>query len=214
MGTYVLQTHVFFESPEASLKVKSLQKLFITLCLCALAIFVASVTERSAQAEYRWSPSGSTRKGSTTWAIEFAGRYQVHYNRQSVLSTPPEALMGELQLQLWYRKQIGLYLLYSKSITGDESGTLGGGLKLPFLNFTSYSGGGVTFMIVADYIQFTYPPPAIPGVYPTSGSVFRYGGAMSFSFGGSGIFIDTTMMVTNINNNFMIAPLIGIGFHF
>lgn len=149
--------------------------------------------------------------------IEFGARYSGHYNRIRVLSTPPETIMGEAQLVLWYQKFVGFYGLFSYSVKGGKTQMIGGGIKLPFIVLVSSSKKfvkGVALILVADTVKYSLGPVRAPDDYPTAGLAFRYGAGMTWEFAKIGIYLDTSFMVGMFSGNFFVAPLAGIGMKF
>lgn len=171
--------------------------------------------EASADVWFFGKGSGK-RKSDLTYGFSLGSRFLSHYNRLRVVSTPPESLFAEVQAYMWYKRLFGIYASYGYSIALSESSAYSFGMKIPFLAFTGDGGfvSGLTFFVTADAAKMMYGAPTHPYSYPTEAWVFRYGGTMMVSMGRSGFYLDGSLMATNINGNFFIAPFAGIGFQF
>lgn len=167
-----------------------------------------------------WSFSkGKGRSSSSSSQVRFgfeaAARMMFHYNRTRVVSTPPESIMAEAQLQTWYRNRVMVYGSYAKSVAQGAGQGFGGGVKIPFVGIESSSGfGGITLALAADFLSYSIDPSVHPYSYPSSYFLFRYGGSIHLGFADGAVYLDGTAMVTNLNDNLFVAPLVGLGFRF
>jgi hypothetical protein len=122
-----------------------------------------------------------------------------------------------MQFVASFRRVIAVYGFVSTGVAKSDAFLVGGGLKLPFLSTSSSRKsliGGINMFLVADAGYFSLQEPVPPEDYPNTGFLFRYGGGMGWNIGGSRFYLDTTMMVTDVEGNFFIAPYVGVGFNF
>ena len=162
---------------------------------------------------------GKAKRRNWSIGIELGARYFTHYNQTAVISTPPGAPLGEAQLQYW--TNLGaIYAGYGSSISSSQGPlkTYGFGVKFPFVTFSQSSGdptlGGIQLLLIAEGTYYSFPPAVAPAIYQSTGIAFRYGGGIYWGIKRSGAFLDTTMMVSNVQGNFFIAPLVGLGIRF
>lgn len=190
----------------------------IPILTFALMAAVLCLTCAESYAGSRWNfHRGGTRRKPWNYALGVGPRFAYKYNRQRVLSSPPESLQAELQLQLWYRSKIGFYLLFAKGVGLAESQYIGGGIKLPLLAFEGDEGSAITGLklnLIGDAVSFSYPAPTPPEDYPATGIALRYGTGLQLDVGSSRFYVDATMLVSYINENFFIFPFFGLGFRF
>ncbi|MCM2280123.1 MAG: hypothetical protein NDJ89_18790 [Oligoflexia bacterium] len=165
-----------------------------------------------------WAARRRGRKGAVRYALELGGRLSFHYNRAQMITTPPESRLAEAMLHFWFGRGMALYLSYARPVSaGDSTSMFAFGMKLPILDLATGGNStlsGVTMMVVVDGLRFSYPPPELPMIYPESGFALRYGGAIHWMIGKGGLYIDSTMLGTYLNENFFIAPMLGVGYHF
>jgi|GEM_PF-6139240 len=182
--------------------------------VCALACAVLDCAPAEAAQGWFWKRRGARKVWGVS--VEAGLRYETHYNRETMITTVPGTILGEIQMTFWNRNNYGIYVTAGKSVAQADTTIIGGGLKLPFLTLSGSSGGvsGISMMLVADLVQYTTADPVLPQIYDPSQLTVRYGGAIHWRFGKTGLFLDTTMMVHSVSDNFFIAPLVGLGFHF
>jgi hypothetical protein len=161
----------------------------------------------------------SKRLKKREWYVSagIGARYFTHYNRIRKLSTPPESISGEFQFVASFRRAIAMYGYAATSVAKSDALMVGGGLKLPFLTLSSSKGalvGGVNLFLVADGGYYSLQAPVAPEAYEPTGFMFRYGGGVGWNIGNSRLYIDSSMMVTDMNDNFFIAPYVGVGMNF
>lgn len=185
--------------------------------VCAL-ILTSLVCEAASAAGTFW-PGGRRSKKNWSVGIQLGARYFTHYNRETVLSTPPEMLLGEFYFTVRHNKSlISFNLIGSTSISKGKGSMFGAGFKLPFLTLGAQRNksviGAISLQLAADLLFYSIAAPTPPRTYSTSGVNFRYGGTILWFFGSGRFYLDTTMMVTRFNDNFFIGPYMGIGFSF
>jgi hypothetical protein len=192
-----------------------LWRLFARVILWCLVLCFAICGSSGDAHAFTYSKKNKKRTWNTS--IGVGVRYFTHYNRERVLSTPPETAMGELQLTASFRQVIAIYGFVSTGVAKADSFMLGAGLKLPFLTLNSGRKGvvgGLNLFLLADGGMYSLQEPVFPEDYISSGFLFRYGAGAGWNFGATKLYLDTTLMVTDMNDNFFIAPYIGIGLGF
>jgi len=166
-------------------------------------------------AEAKWQRVKGEGKADYT-SIELGGRLMAHYNRKIVLSTPPETMLAELHYTYWYRGSVGGYLTIAKSLAGSDTLVLGAGLRLPFLSFfqDDTSVGKLQLLMVADFVRYDTAAPVLPQSFPEVSWVVRGGGGVQWYVAKTPLYIQASGMVSQISNNFFIAPYLGAGVSF
>lgn len=190
--------------------------LSIALLVSILATVGALVPE-SAEAAGSWYLNRSYSGKKWSYSFMAGTRYLAHYNRAVVLTTPPDATMAEAQFMVFYKKSVGFYLTGAKSVISTRSYSLGAGFRFPFLTLAAgrrSAISGISMQFVVDGVYHSTEPNVGGRIYTDKGLLIRYGGGIFLGLGKSGLFLDLTMMATRFSDNFFIAPLIGIGYHF
>lgn len=147
-------------------------------------------------------------------------RGSFHYDRNNLLATPPDLVMGELQVTLWYRATLGFYAFIASTFAnGNAAGPIwGGGLKYSFLNWKPRTQGNFfgwgSFQLVVDLTSFNFVAPTPPQDYPPNALAFRGGMAMTWGIRQTGFFINTSLLVTHYSSNLLLQPFIGLGYFF
>jgi hypothetical protein len=184
--------------------------------LFALWICVLAVQSSDAHAN-GFSRSSRSKRSAVSFTLGV--RYWVHYNRITVASTPPESVLAEAQLNYWISGgSFGFQLSGATAISLTQATYFGLGVRLKALNIQSGKAvvvGGFSLILFADGLLFNVAAPVAPQSYEPSGFLIRYGASINWLFGGSGKFyLDTTMAVSNFQDNFFIGPYVGIGVKF
>lgn len=185
-------------------------------CVIVFAIAYACLNSPEAAAKTRWYWKKNGRK-DWSFALDVGARYFAHYNQKYVISTPPPTLLGEAEIIAWYKKAVGLYVSYGFSLDSTAATALSAGAKIPFLSLSGDSSSfisGVNFLAIVDLSLVNLPAPIPPMTYNTSNLLFRYGLAINWGFANTGIYLDTTAMLTNFNGNVFLAPYLGLGCQF
>jgi hypothetical protein len=178
--------------------------------VCALFFAFLSFSDDAFAARKFWT-KGRVRR--SFYSIEKGVSWMTHYNRGRTLMTPPDTIVGEVQVQYWAKGTYGFYGVAGISLAHASTQFFGVGLKLPFISFSDRS-GGISMMGVADMLYYTTEPPQLPYVYVNSAFVYRYGGSIYWGLFGSNLYLETSMLVFRLSDNFFLAPLLGFGFNF
>lgn len=152
--------------------------------------------------------------------VQSGVRGSFHYDKNNLLATPPDLVLGELQATLWYKATWGAYLFIASTFSNAAAtGPIyGGGLKYSFLNWKprtqdNFFGWG-SFQLLADLASLNFAPPVPPQDYPQSGVVFRGGMAMTWGIRLTGFFINTSLLFTYYSSNLLLQPFLGLGYFF
>jgi hypothetical protein len=168
----------------------------------------------SAHAE---SFSRKTKSKALSTSITLGVRYWIHYNRVTNISTPPESLLGEAQLNFWLKGILGIQLFGSTAVSMTPGTYFGAGVRLQAISITSGKAAvvsGFSLMLLADVALFNVAQPIPPQTYEPSGVMIRYGASVNWFLGKGKFFLDTTMSVSTFQGNFFIGPFFGLGMKF
>jgi hypothetical protein len=191
---------------------KIIATVLLSLALLSSGVFLS---ERSCRADYGFD-AFRPRKGY--FGLEFGLRYFDHYVHANTILTPPGGFFAEAQLSYW-TKAAAFYFGYAAGKSNSNLMQLySPGLKIPFVTFIRDSAkpalGGVQFLLIADGTFFAYPHPIPPSNYHATGWALRYGMGVNWGLNQSKAYLETSMMASQVQGNFFLAPIIGIGIRF
>ncbi len=154
--------------------------------------------------------------------VDVGMNYTLHPTTVNTPYTAPKMLMTQAHATLWYRNQIGIYGIYSYSPFQPTVGTqfYGGGLKLSFLTLTALSHDslikGISVQLVGEFVQYHIVADQTDGLqdYRPDGTVIRAGAAINWGLNNAGLYLNTTMLLSNLQNNLFISPYVGLGLEF
>ena len=170
------------------------------------------------QSEYTHAFSRGTKSKKSKVSISVGARYWMHYNRVTVFSTPPESVLGEVQLNYWINGgSLGFQLSGATAVSMTLGTYFGAGIRLQALSFQSGKSAiisGLSLILFADAVLYNVAQPVSPETYIPSGFLFRYGASVNWGIGSGKVFLDTSMAVSVFQNNFFIGPYVGLGVKF